>query len=82
MKIHTRLKRLREELTPGLSQKNLGNILGMSQKKISRLENGDTHLQDEDIIEYCLFFRVRADYILGLSNERDMYPNDKLNKKR
>lgn len=38
----------------------------MSQKAISRLETGDAHLQDDDIIAYCLHFGVSADYILGL----------------
>ena len=66
MTIPETVKSLREEYKTKLNQTDLGQKLHMSQKAISRLETGDAHLQDDDIIAYCKFFNVSADYILGL----------------
>lgn len=66
MTIPERLKALREEDKQSLNQTQLGKLLNKSQKAISRLETGEAHLQDEDLIAYCLHFGVSADYILGL----------------
>ena len=65
MTIAERLKALREENTT-LNQTELGKMLHKSQRAISRLETGEAHLQDEDLIAYCTYFHVSADYILGL----------------
>ena len=65
MTIHEKIKALREEQTD-YNQTELGEILNMSQMQISRIETGRAHLQDEDLIAYCLHFGVSADYILGL----------------
>ena len=64
--IYERLRSLREEYNKPLSQKQLGIYLNKNQRAISRLETGEVHLQDDDIIAYCNFFNVSADYILGL----------------
>ena len=66
MTIPERIRALREEKT-NYTQTELGKLLNMSQLQISRLETGRAHLKDEDIIVYCKFFNVSADYILGLS---------------
>jgi len=66
MKINERLKALREENKKPLTQFQLGKALNKSQRAISRLETGESHLQDDDIIAYCEFYNVSADYILGL----------------
>ncbi len=68
MTIPERLKMLREEHEPPLNQTQLGEKLHKSQRAISRLETGEAHMQDDDIIAYCRFFNVSADYILGLSD--------------
>lgn len=65
MTIPERLRALREERT-NYNQTQLGKMLNMSQLQISRLETGRAHLQDDDLIAYCNFFNVSADYILGL----------------
>lgn len=69
MKIHERIKALREENT-NLNQTELGKQLNLSQLQISRLETGRAHLTDETIIIYSKYFKVSADYILGLKNEK------------
>lgn len=68
MTIPERIRALREEKT-NYTQTELGKLLNMSQLQISRLETGRAHLKDEDIIVYCKFFNVSADYILGLSKK-------------
>ncbi|MBQ7828447.1 MAG: helix-turn-helix transcriptional regulator [Clostridia bacterium] len=70
MTISKRIKSLREDHEPRLSQAELGKELHKTQRTISRLERGEVHLQDTDIIAYCKFFGVSADYILGLSDEK------------
>lgn len=65
MTIGERIKALREEKT-NYNQTEFGIKINKSQRAISRLETGEAHLQDDDIIEYCRFFNVSADYILGL----------------
>ena len=66
MTIGETLKALREESKPELTQTQLGKILYMSQKKISRMETNEAKPTPEDIKAYCLFYKISADYILGL----------------
>lgn len=66
MTIPERLKALREEKT-NFNQTEFGKQINKSQRAISRLETGEAHLQDEDIIAYCNYFNISANYILGLS---------------
>lgn len=66
MTVCERIRMLREEYETPLTQAQLGEKLHMSQRAVSRLETGEAHLQDDDIIAYCNFFNVSADYILGL----------------
>ncbi len=64
MEIHERLRGMREDRD--LNQTQLGKFMHMSQRRVSRLETQDTTITAEDIKQYCLFFNVSADYILGL----------------
>ena len=66
MTIQDRIRALREEGEKPISQTELGKVLHKSQKAISRLETGEVHLLAEDIIAYCKYYNVSADYILGL----------------
>lgn len=66
MTISERIRALREEYKTPLTQTQLGEAIHKSQKAISRLETGEARLQEDDIIAYCEFFNVSADYILGL----------------
>lgn len=64
-----RMRELREFTEPKLKQEELGKRLGMSQRKISRLETGDVNPTPEEIVQICKFYNVTADYILGMTNE-------------
>lgn len=65
------ISNLREDAD--LTQKALGRILNITQRKISYLENGKSEPNIEDIKAYCEFFDVSADYILGLTNDKRKY---------
>ena len=49
-----------------LNQTQLGKLLNMSQRRISRIETGEIALTAEDIKSFCKFFNISADYLLGL----------------
>lgn len=70
MKWYERCKELREDMEPKTTQTQLGKIFNMSQKKISRLETGKAQITPDEIKTYCKYFKVTADYLLGMSDEK------------
>lgn len=58
------LKLLRQK--HNLSTRDLGEKLSMTHTTISRLENGDSHFNNDYIQTFTSFFGVTADYLLGL----------------
>ena len=58
-----KLRLLREE--NDLNQTELGEVLNMTQRKISYLEQGKYEPGIEDIRAICRYFQVSADYLLG-----------------
>ena len=67
-----KLRLLREERE--LNQTELGRELGMTQRKVSYLENDRYEPGLEDIKAICQFFGVSADYLLGFPKNLP-YPN-------
>lgn len=65
MTIGETIKALREE-TANINQTEMGKRIKRSQLQISRMETERAHMQDDDIIAYCNYFNISADYILGL----------------
>ena len=61
-----RLRNLREDAD--LNQTQLGNELNMTQRKISYIECGQYEPSIEDICAICNFFKVSADYLLGIQS--------------
>lgn len=49
-----------------LTQTELAKMLDISQTAISAYELGRNKPTDDVIVSYCKFFKVSADYILGL----------------
>ena len=66
MKFGEKLKELREDFEPKLTQTELGLKCGITQRKISYIEMGKTEPNIEDIKRICKFFKVSADYMLGI----------------
>ena len=70
------LKNLRCAKLPPLTQTDLANAIGVTQRKISFLETGASEPSLRDIVAICSYFSVSADYLLGLP--RDMEFPDQL----
>ena len=66
MQYYEKLKMLREEHEPKLTQEQLGAIFKLQQRQISYLETGRTQPDIRTLTAYCNYFNVSADYILGL----------------
>lgn len=63
-----RLKELRK--SAHLSQRSLGNIVGLSQQVISRIERDSSTMTLEHLQLLSDFFNVSSDYILGRSKAK------------
>lgn len=62
-----KIRNLREDRD--LSQTQLGEAVHMTQRKISYIECGKYEPSIDDIIALCHFFKVSADYLLGLPDK-------------
>lgn len=59
-----KLRNLREN--QDMNQTQLGEKLGITQRKLSYLECGRSEPSIDDLQAICLYFKVSADYLLGL----------------
>ncbi|MBO5501080.1 MAG: helix-turn-helix transcriptional regulator [Clostridia bacterium] len=62
-----RLRELREKR--GLKQSDVAQILETTQQVYSRYENGVNALPIHHLITLCKYYRISADYMLGLDGE-------------
>ncbi|MBQ7012119.1 MAG: helix-turn-helix transcriptional regulator [Clostridia bacterium] len=61
------MRGLRED--KDLSQAQLGKLINKSQQGYSHIENGRADLSIEDLITLCKFYKVSADYFIGLKDK-------------
>ena len=61
-----KIRNLRED--KDLNQTQLGKALCMTQRKISHIECGQCEPSIDDIVAFCKFFDVSADYLLGIKD--------------
>jgi transcriptional regulator with XRE-family HTH domain len=61
-----KIRNLREDRD--LNQTQLGKELNMTQRKISYIECGKYEPNIDDIIAFCKYFKISADYLLGLKD--------------
>ena len=66
-----RLKTLR--LQRRLSQKEVANVLNISQQQYSRIEKEDVKINADKIIKLAKLFNTSIDYILGLTDNPKPY---------
>lgn len=64
MDYRQRLREIREDRD--LSQAEVGKIIHKSQQGYSHIENGRAELKIDDLILLCRFYKLSADYIIGL----------------
>lgn len=62
-----RVRNLREDAD--LNQTQLGQAIGMTQRKISYIECGKYEPSVDDIVALCRFFKVSSDYLLGINEK-------------
>ncbi len=66
-----RLVELRKEKK--LSQSQLGEILSITQRSLSRLENGETFPDEQTLNAIADYFDVSVDYLLNRTTIRNIY---------
>ena len=70
-----RIRDLREDRD--LTQKQMGEILGCSQRIYSNYECGDVDIPTEILKALAQFHGTSVDYLLGLTDEKVPYPRRK-----
>ena len=68
MKYLKRIRDLREDNDK--TQQEIADILGTSQTMYARYERGANELPIHHLITLCAYYRVSADYILGLTDKQ------------
>ena len=68
MDYRTRMRNLRED--NDLTQKEVGSIINKSQQGYSHIEDGRAELKIDDLIKLCNFYKVSADYFIGLTDKK------------
>lgn len=69
--MYSRLRSLREDRD--LTQKQVGEILNMSQTGYSQYEIGKNDVPTKVLITLSLYYNISVDYILNLTNETKPY---------
>lgn len=67
-----RLKELRKEKK--LSQKEIAKEMSISEKTLSRWENGESQIKPEKAQQLADYFGVSVGYLLGYSNDVEKHP--------
>ena len=62
------MRDLREDAD--LTQAQVAEVLGTSQTMYARYERGANELPIHHLLTLCTFYKVSADYLLGLSKQR------------
>ena len=70
-----KIRNLREDAE--LNQTQLGEAIHATQRKISYIERNTYEPSLNDIISLCRFFKVSADYLLGLPADYTRPENSK-----
>ena len=75
--MYRRIRDLRED--NDLSQKQLAQILSMSQTGYSKYETGENDIPTQILIKLALYYNTSVDYLLGLTDSNEP-PNDRKKK--
>lgn len=73
--MYQRIRDLRED--KDLTQKQIGQLLNMSQTGYNQYEIGRNDVPTKILIELAKFYNTSIDYILGLTDEIKPYPRTK-----
>ena len=67
MTYRERMRALRED--NDLTQREVAKVINKSQQGYSHIEDGRAELKIEDLIKLCNFYKVSADYFIGIKDE-------------
>jgi len=67
MDYRQRLREIREDRD--LTQEEVGKVINKSQQGYGHIENGRAELKIEDLIALCRFYRLSADYLIGMTDD-------------
>jgi transcriptional regulator with XRE-family HTH domain len=76
--MYRRIRDLREDRD--LTQKQIGQLLNMSQTGYNQYEIGKNDVPTKILIELAKFYNTSIDYILELTDEQKPYPRAKKTK--
>lgn len=74
-KVYKNIRALRED--NDYTQKEIGNLLHISQRGYAHYENGDYDVTGEILISLAQYYNTSVDYLLGITNEIKPYPRTK-----
>lgn len=64
-----RIRDLRED--NDLTQADIASVIKTTQQQYSKIETGKADISGEKLILLAKFYKVSADYILGLSDKKE-----------
>lgn len=73
--METRIKDLRVDRD--LTQQQVADAIGVTQRKYSYLETGTQQWPDELLVRLAAFYHTSVDYLLRLTDEERPYPRGK-----
>lgn len=73
--MYSRIRDLREDKE--LTQKQIGQLLNMSQTGYNQYEIGKNDIPTQVLIKLANFYNTSVDYLLGITNEMKPYPRIK-----
>lgn len=74
MKLRLRIRDLRED--NDMSQAEMAKLLKCSQQTYSRYESHTTEIPLESLIFLAEYYRTSTDYLLGITNQKEPYPQN------
>jgi len=72
MTVYSRIRALRED--SDMNQTEMAKLLGMSQTGYSKYETGENDIPTAVLIKLSEIHKTSVDYLLGLTDERKVYP--------
>lgn len=75
VKMYLRIRDLRND--KDLTQKDIAELLGMSQTGYSKYETGENDIPTAVLIRLAEIHKTSVDYLLGLTDEQKPYPRKK-----
>lgn len=74
--MYPRIRDLRED--KDLSQKQIAEMLNITQTTYSRYENGLLDIPSSSLIKLAKFYDTSIDFLVGITNEKEPYKRAKL----